>query len=234
MASAYEIAVQGPSVSFWHKKREYTLTATWTDELLAAIVRGKLVTPIRILMGSQWQKWKIGKKRADLIELLKDSFATLGIDGQSMLDLLGALSSDTWCRAFQYDLIKLGYRMADTDFHTMCLVYEALPEDSRLRYVMEGRKPADWTTTEYMLADLVDLANYNVMMSHVIAQVNGLKSDIKAPKSIYKRPYEVEKEKVVFSQPSELKNLLMKQKGLDPDGDERREAQGIAAALRQG
>jgi len=206
MASLLETLVAGPSLSFVSKGEEFKLLTPWTLDHVVRLSNGQRTTLMRELLGERvWRKWLApGRRRAELDSLIKDSFVTLGVDPEKFYELVGHLSDDQHCAALEADCIELGTSITKLSLTQLYCVFMRPGYDTNLGKVMTGWKHNDWDITQQMLADIADLLNYNTMMTHIQAQLSGLKKKVKPPKPFFRRPNTVTK----FSTPADLKRLM--------------------------
>jgi hypothetical protein len=204
---------EGVSLPFEYDGIEYFLVAQWEPKTLLLLADGKILQAARTILGEkQWGKFREKYKSAKKVEgLLEASFGSLGLKKSDVYQLLAVMSDDELLPLLELDLRALGLDLRDFFKGTLSLrllvtALAQLPSESRL-IVQLGKPDSEWSRVEYLLADIADLLNYNVVLSHVNAQLQGMKKPVKAPKPIYKRPADRDQPKV-FNSAVELHGFL--------------------------
>lgn len=222
MTSKYEALraeVLGSSISFDYDGQTYELDGVWNHEVLDLVLSGKKIASVRSLLGDeQWRKFrKKHGKEEHLDEIMEASLLACGITKDSFYGLCYVFLDDKLFSLFEVDLLRSNINLSDffaenLSFRTLCTLFETLPIQSATMIEYIGPE-AEWSRTEYFMADLIEMTNNILQMSHVNAQVNGLKKTIKAPGPIYVRPGQKRLEEKVdakpkFNKTSDLKALI--------------------------
>lgn len=188
----------------------------WSYDTINLAVSGRYVAFYRVILGAQWDKFKkTYHNKRKLKAFLEDMWVALGVNWDDMCEIMSVLDEDKYCRALEADLLP-HYDLKDLftgklNMRRLAVIYAGLGEDSRIYAALAGEQ-AKWDRKEYMLADMADMLNYQTILLHVLAQIQGLKKPIKAPKPVYIRPgQEVKKKKI--SPTSDLSWLLGKANG---------------------
>lgn len=196
--------VREPSLSFVSDGIEYKLSRPWTNKDILKLADSSLY--IRSMLEPEsYKKWRQSHTdRKAAIKLTQDSLVTAGIDGKQLYGMLAVLGDDGLFLLLEADLFSAGITIeglldGSIPMRRAVAVFMALP--SNCAYKRELNKPyLDWDLKEHMLAELVDLMNFQTQLQSINAQVSGWKPDpgYDRPKPIFKRPEE-EKPKVFNS-----------------------------------
>lgn len=209
---------RGMSLSFKSEGEEYTLARPWTVSDFLDIAEKPLA--IRPMMEPEsYTKWrKTHTKTSQALQLAEDSLATLGVNGEDAMQLLSALHDDKLFPLVEADLWKEGIELEEflsgkIPLRTAINVFSSLNENAS--YQRKLNLPhSEWNRTEYILAEIADLLNFQVQLQHVTAQVSGWKpkSSTKPPGPIFKRPEDKSK-KLEMHSTSDLVKMLKGQRG---------------------
>lgn len=188
----------------------------WSYDTIHLVASGRYVAFYRIILGAQWDKFKKTHNNKKKLEaFLEELWKAAGVKWDDMREVISVLDNDEYCRALEADLLPYcdlrDLFTGDLNMRRLAVLYEGLGDDSRIYKALAGVE-AKWDRKEYMMADIADMLNYQTVLLHVLAQIQGLKKPIKAPKPVYVRPG-TEKVKKKISPTSDLSWLLGKANG---------------------
>lgn len=186
-------------------------TTAPTFDIIEAQALGHLVGACRLVLGDQWDKFKKNKKKAQLEAFLEDYYQAYGSSTDLLMPLVSVMHDDAYCRLFELDCLAKGVELRGIfsgvlSVRRLAIIYANLEDGSHLMRHLGG-KSTEWDRKEYMLADIADMLNYQTILIHILAQINGLSKPVKPPKPVYIRPAEVEQKKV-FNTSEDLAALL--------------------------
>lgn len=190
----------------------YPVLSPGLPELLL-LLDNKEVTFIRKLLEGNYFKWKsTNKKRAAIKAFIDDVFSAMGIEPSSGWSVIGVLRDDEALRALDADLIMMNYRIedffsGDLPFRSLSVIVEHLPDTSCLVRKLSGPAGA-WTLDQHMLADIIDIVNYQTTFLATLATAAGMKKMPKPPEHWYKRPMQPKKEKPSFTSTEDAQAFL--------------------------
>jgi len=199
-------------MALWHRLAEqseevtvqgYSFPSPGIEEL-KLLLDGKELTFIRKLIGQNYQTWKqTNTKRKDARQFLDELFEEMGIPKDSAWSAIGIIRNDEFLRALEADLIIQGWSVeelfsGDMTFSRLALIIDHLPDSSNLLRKIAG-PAANWTLEQYMLADMIDIVNYQTVFLMASAQGAGMTKIPKPPRAWYTRPVVPPKEKPVFT-----------------------------------
>lgn len=180
-----------------------------SNEQILLLLENKEITLVRELLGENWKAWRgeYGQKQ-DIQRFLSELWDAMGIEKAQADNTLAILGSDKHFRALEADLTAMGVPLGDLlrgslSFRKLVTLTEALGPDSRLAAAFSD--PLEhWSRTEYMLADVIDLLNYQLAFQAYIPAGVGHDKPIRPPKPSWPRPGS-EKPKVEFTPTEDAK-----------------------------
>lgn len=182
--------------------------APLTEELAVMCLSDRWVAAARYLFGDKYNEAKKdARTKDDLKKLVSSAIEVYGVTLDEVTETGSILHSDKFCRKLEFDFIKMGLDLRDflTDFRRLVMIYSELDDHSAVKKALVGR-PAEWDRKEYMLADVMDALNFQTILLHVLAQMQGLKKPLKAPGPVYKRPEDPKPK--VFNKTADLTRMI--------------------------
>lgn len=190
----------------------YSVPSPGLPELLL-LLDGKEISFVRTLLGPGYFRWKSdNKKRENVKQFIDEVFEAMGVEPKAGWSVIGILRDDDNLRALDADLIAMNYRIEDffsedLSFRSLSVIVEHLPDTSRLVKKLSG--PAgEWTLDQHMLADLIDIVNYQTTILAITASAAGMQKPPKAPEPWYRRPQTPKKKKLEFTPTEDAQAFL--------------------------
>lgn len=171
---------------------------------LLLLLDGKEVGFVRSILGKEYASWKRQHKKRDDVKAFIDAvFEGMGIPAKSAWSAISILREDEYLMALDADLIERDWSIEDffsgeLSLRKLCVIVDHLPDTSNLVRKISGPAGA-WTLDQYMLADALDVLNYQTMLLAGALQIKGVKKLPKPPKPWYTRPVPEKKEEVKFT-----------------------------------